>query len=148
MWQFWLIVAGLFFVGEIITVGFLIFWLAIGALLAMITSFFTSNLVIQTAVFVISSVILMFATKPFVNKFINKDNSIRTNVYSIIGKKAIVVKDIDCINGTGQIKVDGELWSAEGINGINIEKGSEVEILKIEGVKAVVSPLKISSTNT
>lgn len=147
MWQFWLIIAGIFFVAEIITVGFLIFWLAIAALLAMITSFFTSNIIIQTAVFVISSVILMFATKPFVNKFINKKDSVKTNVYSIIGKKAIVVKDINCINGVGQIKVDGELWSAEGIDGINIEKGSEVEILKIEGVKAVVSPLKINSNN-
>ena len=32
MWQIWLIIAGLFFIGEIITVGFLIFWFGIGAL--------------------------------------------------------------------------------------------------------------------
>ena len=68
MWQFWLIAAGIFFVGEIITVGFLIFWLGIAALITMVVSFFTSNLIIQTAVFVISSAILIFATKPLVNK--------------------------------------------------------------------------------
>ena len=68
MWGVWLIAAGIFFIIEIATVGFLIFWLGIGALLAMIVSFFTSNIIIQTAVFVISSTILIFATKPLVNK--------------------------------------------------------------------------------
>ena len=53
MWQVWLIIAGLFFVGEIATVGFLIFWFGIGALIAMIVSFFTSNIIIQTTIFVI-----------------------------------------------------------------------------------------------
>ena len=52
MWQIWLIISGVCFIVEIITVGFLIFWLAIGALFAMLVSFFTDNIVIQTAVFV------------------------------------------------------------------------------------------------
>ena len=45
MWQIWLIIAGLFFVAEMITVGFLVFWLGVGALFAMVVSFFTSNLI-------------------------------------------------------------------------------------------------------
>ena len=65
MWQFWLIVSGIFFIGEIITIGFLLFWFAIGALLAMISSFFTDNLIIQTSIFVISSGLLLFFTKTF-----------------------------------------------------------------------------------
>lgn len=145
MWQFWLIAAGIFFVGEIITVGFLIFWLGIAALITMVVSFFTSNLIIQTAVFVISSAILIFATKPLVNK-VSKKDTVPTNVFSIIGKKAIVVKDINCINGTGQIKVNGEIWSAEGVDGIDIKEGSEVEIVEIKGVKAIVSPVKTFSS--
>ena len=143
MWQFWLIAAGVFFVGEIITVGFLIFWLGIAALLTMIVSFFTSNLIIQTAVFVMSSAILIFATKPLVNN-ISKKETVPTNVFSIIGKSAIVIKDINCIDGTGQIKVNGEVWSAEGLNGIDIKEGSKVEIIEIKGVKAIVSPIKTS----
>lgn len=66
MWYIWLILAGVFLIIEIMTVGFLIFWLSIGALFAMITSLFTDNIVIQTTVFVISSTILIFVTKPFV----------------------------------------------------------------------------------
>lgn len=69
MWELWLIVSGVCLVIEIITTGFLVFWLAIGALFALLTSLFTDNIIIQTAVFVISSGILIFLTKPFVKKF-------------------------------------------------------------------------------
>lgn len=137
MWQFWLIVAGLFFVGEIFTLGFLIFWFGIGALFAMIVSFFTTNIIIQTTVFLITSTIFILATKPLVKKFVDVKKT-NTNVFSIIGKKALVIKDIDPIHSSGQIKLNGEVWSAETENNEIIKEGSEVEVLKINGVKAIV----------
>ena len=39
MWYVWLILAGIFVIAEIMTTGFLIFWLGLGSLCAMITSF-------------------------------------------------------------------------------------------------------------
>ena len=84
--------------------------------------------------------LLIFATKPLVKKFAEKDN-MKTNVYSIVGKKAIVTEDIDLVSGNGQIKFDGQVWSAKSSEQINISKGTEVEIEKIEGVKAFVKPL-------
>ncbi len=146
MWQFWLIIAGIFFIGEIITVGFLIFWLGVGALLAMITSFFISNIIVQTAVFVISSTVLIFATKPFVKKFVDVKVT-NTNAFSIIGKKALVIKDIDSIHSTGQIKINGEVWSAESVDNEVISEGSEVEITEIRGVKAIVRGQKSEIEN-
>lgn len=137
MWQFWLIIAGLFFVGEIFTLGFLIFWFGIGALFAMIVSFFTTNIIIQTTVFLITSTIFILATKPLVKKFVDVKKT-NTNVFSIIGKKALVIKDIDPIHSSGQIKLNGEVWSAETENDEIIKEGSEVEVLKINSVKAIV----------
>lgn len=137
MWQIWLIIAGLFFIGEMLTVGFLIFWLGVGALIAMLASFFTDNIIIQTSIFVISSVVLLLATKPFVKKFVDIKKT-NTNVFSIVGKKAVVIKEINSINSTGQIKVNGEVWSAESDGDETIEEGSEVEIIEVRGVKAIV----------
>lgn len=145
MWQFWLIASGIFFIAEIITVGFLIFWLGIGALITMIVSFFTSNLIIQTTVFVISSTILIFATRPLINKFTNTKTT-STNAFSLVGKKGIVTQNIDSIRGTGQIKVQGELWSAISKDSDIIPKNTEVEILSIKGVKLIVTPVRVSST--
>ena len=147
MWQIWLIASGIFFICEIITVGFLVFWLGVGALIAMLVSFFTSNIIIQMSVFVISSGLLIFATRPLVNK-ISKKDVVPTNVYSLIGKKAVVTEDIDWVTGKGQIKFEGEIWSAKSKEQINIPAGSEVEIVSIEGVKAFVKPLKINSNVT
>jgi membrane protein implicated in regulation of membrane protease activity len=43
---------------------------------------------------------------------------------------------------SGQVKINGEIWSAIGVDDINIPKGTEVEIKEIKGVKAIVSPIK------
>ena len=55
MWPIWLVLAGIFFIVEIATTGFLVFWFGIGSLFAMITSFFTDNLIIQMVVFITTS---------------------------------------------------------------------------------------------
>ena len=141
MWQIWLVIAWVCLVIEIMTAGFLVFWLAIGALISMIVSLFTDSILIQTAVFVISSAILIFATKPFVKKFA-KTKNVKTNAFSIIGQNGIVTKEIDSINAKGQVKIDGETWSAVGKDDMDIPKGTEVEVLEIKGVKAVVTPIK------
>ena len=141
MWQIWLIIAGIFFIGEIATVGFLIFWFAIGSLVAMVASFFIDSIIIQTTIFVISSTILIFSTKPFVKKFVDVKKT-NTNAFSIIGKNALVIKEINPIQAQGQIKINGEIWSAESDNNKIIPEGSEVEILQIRGVKTIVKTIK------
>ncbi len=86
MWQVWLILAGIFLIIEIINFGFLIFWFSIGALVAMVSSFFTGNIIVQTTIFLVVSTLLLFLTKPFVDKMLPKDKIIKTNAYSIEGK--------------------------------------------------------------
>ena len=71
MWPVWLVLAGIFFIVEIATTGFLVFWLGIGSLFAMITSFFTENLIIQMVVFITTSTLLII--------FTNKDFLYSTN---------------------------------------------------------------------
>lgn len=144
MWSLWLIAAGVFFVVEIATTGFLIFWLGIGSLLAMITSFITDNIIIQTIIFVASSSILIPLTKPLADKFIGK-KLVPTNSYSLINKRGIVTVDINPIEAVGQVKVNGEIWSAKTEDGKTIAKGTEIEVIKIDGVKLIVSPIKVDS---
>lgn len=139
MWYIWLIAAGIFFVAEMITVGFMIFWLGVAAVITCIVSLFTSNLFIQMTVFVISSCLLLLLTRPFVDKFANnRDPAIKTNAYSIIGKEAIVTRDFDSSSKVGQIKVGSEKWTAMS-EGEIFSVGDKVKVDAIDGVKAVVS---------
>lgn len=146
MWQFWLIISGIFFLIEIATTGFLVFWLGIAALFAMITSFLTNNISIQTIVFVITSCLLIPFTKPLTEKFFNK-TIIKTNSYSLIDKHGIVISEINNIEATGQVKIDGEVWSAKSQNDLILNKGTEVKVINIDGVKLIVSPIKMDSTS-
>lgn len=146
-WQIWLIIAGICLIIEIATVGFLVFWFAVAALITCLLSLFIHNVIIQTAIFVVLSALLIFLTRPFANKIGKKDKVI-TNSNSLIGKEGTVLKDITFNSATlGQVKVNGDVWSAvtEEDYGI-IPAKSIVRILKIDGVKLVVEPLKIYST--
>ena len=139
MWHIWLIIAGVCFIIEIATVGFFVFWFGVGALFSMLVSIFApQNLALQCVVFVVTSVILLLATKPLVDKFTKKDKKVEMNSTSNIGKKGIVTQDINPIEGVGLVKVAGEVWSAKTPDGSKIEKGFEVKVIKIDGVKLVV----------
>ena len=87
MWKLWVISAGLFLILESITTGFLVFWFSIGSVFAMITSFFTDNIIIQTSTFLISSMILIFATRKFCNIFLKND---KPNNVNTLDRKSVV----------------------------------------------------------
>ena len=138
MWKLWVISAGLFLILESITTGFLVFWFSIGSVFAMIVSFFTDNVIIQTSTFVISSIILIFATRKFCNIFLKNEKP--NNVNSVVGKIGKVTIDIIPLDGKGQVKIDNETWSAISENSEEIKKDTEVVVKNVRGVKVVVMP--------
>lgn len=145
MWHIWLIVAGVFFILETVTTGFLVFWLGIAALLALLVSLIApTSILLQITVFILSSIALIILTKPLVNKLIHNKETVATNANAIIGKTALVTEEINSLEATGQIKLGGEIWSAKTVDSNIIPKGANVEICSIEGVKACV---KLASKN-
>ena len=140
MWRFWLILSGILLVIEIVNVGFLVFWFSLGALIAMICSFFIDNVIVQAVVFLISSTLLLFLTKPFVKKFTSNDNP---NPNSAVPdqKTGKVIVDIDPATGKGQVLIGTEKWSAKSADETFISKDTEVKVEKVDGVKVVVRPI-------
>ena len=134
MWKIWLIIAGIFLIIESATTGFLVFWFSVGALIALVFSFFVESVVTQTSIFLISSTILIFATRKFCNKFLKNDTPETIN--TIVGKIGTVTVDIDPIKAIGQVKIGSETWSATSES--PIKKGAEIIVEKVDGVKAVV----------
>jgi len=140
MASWWLIAALILGVGEIITTSFFLFWFAIGALVALLVALIPgSTFLVQFTVFTIVSILLLICTKPFVKRFVQKDDKQISNYMANVGKKALVTQKISIADSTGQIKLNGETWSAipETLSD-TYEAGTEVTIVKIEGVKAVV----------
>lgn len=143
-WQIWLIIAGVCFILEIATVGFLIFWFALAALITAFLSLFIKSIVAQTAIFVVLSAAFIFLTRPLAKKLNKKDNIV-TNANSIIGKEATVIKEINS-NSIGQVKIGGDVWSAIcNYQDVTIPVGSQVSISRIDGVKVIVEPISFET---
>lgn len=142
MWLIWLILSGVFLICEIFTVSFLLFWFGIGAFFALLTSLVTDSILIQVLVFTISTTLMVIFMKPLVKKFFKENEEVKSNTESLIGKNGIVIKEINNIESKGQIKVNGELWSAFSENPTEIiEAGSTVCIEDIRGVKLKVKKI-------
>ncbi len=139
----WGVFAILMVILEVICTGVLQVWFAIGAMCAAIVAYFEpTNYLLQLLVFlVVSGILVTIGSMIFKNK---KDLTKKGQnpVYSIIGKEAIVTKDINTTDGSGQIKVSGEYWSAKGTNDEIIPVDTKVKVLEIDGVKAVVEIIK------
>ena len=93
-------------------------------------------------IFVALSAILLFLTRPLIEKFVTKhEPQVVTNAFSIIGKEGKVTKAIDPVTKIGQIKVGTETWTAKEENDTILNEGEIVKVKAIDGVKAIVSKI-------
>lgn len=133
----WLIVAIIFAIAEAMTPSLTLIWFSIGALILIFLSTFIQSILIQVILFgIISVTLLIVATKIIVKK--DENHQYDTNLQAIVKKIGVVRKDI-LPNETGIVVVENEEWSAISANNEAILENTEVEILKIEGVKLIVS---------
>ena len=142
MTVFWLIVLVVLVVIELLTMGLTTIWFAGGALAATIAALFHAPVAVQVILFLVVSGVLIFSTRPLAVKYFNKDR-VRTNAESLVGRQAIVISEIDNLQGIGQVNVGGVEWSARTrVDGVKLPVGTVTTVLAINGVKLVVEERK------
>lgn len=95
----------------------------------------TGSISIQVAVFIALSLLYVFAGRKYIkNKLVIATKS--TNVDTLIGKKATVVKSISA-GSHGQVSLDGEVWRAS--SDVEHKVGSSVTVESVSGVTLKVS---------
>lgn len=132
---FWLISFILFIIIEIISFNLVTIWLALGAIIAGLSSLFIDDIYIQTIIFLISSILFLISTRPILVKYYKNKKSEKTNFDRIIGSIGIVSLEIK-EHEYGEVKIDGKFWTAKSNE--NIAIGEKVIIDSIEGVKLLV----------
>ena len=130
----WFIIFIVLLIIEIFTVNLVTIWFAIGALAAIISTYFTDNLIIQISIFIVVSILMLIILKPLTKRFRNK-KAVATNLDRVIGMEAIVTEEISK-NKIGEVRVDGKKWSA--VSNETLPKDTIVKVQKIEGVKLIV----------
>ena len=137
----WVALLATFIIIEATTAQLLTIWFAIGSFAALVTSFFTDNILVQVVVFVVVSVVVLAATRPLVKKMTATKKQ-ATNADMYIGQEGIVTEEIDNISAKGLVKVKGSIWTARSeTDNIQIEEGTHVTVIRIEGVKLIVRPV-------
>lgn len=134
----WLVVLIVSIGVEVATLGLTSIWFAGGAVVAVIVAAVHGPVWLQILLFFAVSLLLLFFTRPIAVRYFNRDR-VRTNVESMIGRQAIVTSEIDNLQGIGQVTVGGQEWSARTeADGMNLQPGTVVDIVAVNGVKLIV----------
>jgi membrane protein implicated in regulation of membrane protease activity/DNA-binding CsgD family transcriptional regulator len=147
-WLIWIAIAILALVGELLSLGLFFASLSLAALLAAAASL-VLPLPAQILVFCIVSLLMLFAVRPAVLRVLPLGTAAgETPSIGPVGHRALVSEPIT--NLQGQIRVgSGEFWSARPEQPSEpIERGREVEVVRMEGLTALVRPVSAVDYST
>ncbi|MDR0712416.1 MAG: NfeD family protein [Prevotellaceae bacterium] len=139
IWQLWLLAAVVFFILEMFTPSFFMACIAIGCTAGGLAALFGGEVVAQLLFFSLATLVAFVGVRPLALRYLyKKSETVRTNVDSLAGRSARVSERIDPATGQGRVVVDGDDWKAASENNTAIEKGEQVEIVKVDSVILVV----------
>lgn len=137
----WVFIAVIFAIVEGFTMGLTTIWFTVGGVAACIIALVGGPLILQVAVFLIVSIILLYFTRPLAEKRLKIGHE-KNNIEQLIGKTALVIETIRPYH-PGQAKLDGLTWTAVTDQEDAIfEENDLVRVVKVEGVKLVVRSMK------
>ena len=139
-WLLWLILAVIFGVGEIVTLGFFLAPFAGGAAVAAVASAAGLPFGGSLAVFLLVSILLLLALRPLARRHRRTPPALRTGTAALVGKSATVMERIANDEGIGCVRIDGEVWTARAyMDDETYEAGTRVQVVEIRGATALVT---------
>ncbi len=137
-WVIWIIIAAIFAVGEIVTLGFFLAPFAGGALVAALVDGVGGGTAASLASFIVASAVLLAALRPLARSHKRMPALTRTGTDALIGRPATVLERVT--GDAGCVKLEGEVWTARPYDGSEvIEPGAKVTVIEIRGATALVT---------
>lgn len=134
----WIVVFILAIVIELMTEQLVSIWFSGGALIAVVLALFNVEWQFQLLVFVVVSAILVVLSRYVFFKKEKNQNSLKTNVDMMIGKKILVISKVDKEN-PGEGKYRDIIWTIISEDEINV--GNYAIIKRIDGNKLIVDKI-------
>jgi membrane protein implicated in regulation of membrane protease activity len=140
-WAAWLALAVLLGTAELASLDLVLVMLAVGALAGMLTALVTDAVVAQILVAVAASVAMLAVVRPGLARRLHTGPDLVLGSAALVGKQAVTPVRLSA-HESGQLKIDGELWTAKPYDEtLVIEPGETVEVLLIKGATAYVHPV-------
>lgn len=135
----WLGLAGLFLIGELLTNTTYLLWPAAAAFLVGLLTFFFAAMgwPIQFLVFAIASLIFLWAGDRWVRPRLKagSDSGLNTRATYLVGQRVTVVSST---GASGRVRAGDTEWSAESIDGSALEVGQSVTVSELRGTTLIV----------
>ena len=96
-------------------------WFVLGSICAAVTTIFTSDITIQSAVFLVVSLVSLIVTRPLVKRFKRRNKTTGTNADRHIGQVGFMLTDLTDIDETAQAK--NGLACKNSVHRQNFKKG-------------------------
>ena len=139
----WLTAVVGFLLLEASTVSMTSVWFAIGAAAALLTCLFTGSLRAQALVFIVVSVLCLWAFRPLAAKLHRKATP--TNADRNLGREATVLTPVTA-EVPGRVRLDGVDWNARCVTpGDRLEPGERCRITEIHSTLLLVEPVLTES---
>jgi membrane protein implicated in regulation of membrane protease activity len=138
-WVVWVVVAVALAIGEVVTPGmFFLGPLSLSAGAAALAALLGAGTIGSLIVFLVASLLSLGLLRPIARRHVRMPAISRTGTDALIGRKALVTRQIDA--GGGRVKIGGEEWSARAyLDGEVIPEGTTVDVIQIEGATALVT---------
>ncbi|HEY4850693.1 MAG TPA: NfeD family protein [Streptosporangiaceae bacterium] len=138
-WIFWLILAAVLGVAEILTATLAFGLLAAAAAMAAITGVAGLGLPFQLAAFAAAAGAGLGVVRPIAMRHIKQPPLLRTGTSALVGRSALVLEEVTAQGG--RVRIGGEVWSSRSYDeSVVIPVGSTVDVFQIEGATALVHP--------
>ena len=141
MLYIWIVFFILSVIVEANTMNLIAIWFMPGTLIAIVLSLFSVPVWLQVLIWLVVTV-AVFASTWNLSARLRKPKVQPTNADRVIGQTAIVTETVSDRTQIGQVRVMGQIWSARTDDTADeIPAGTEVRVLRIEGVKLIVTPI-------
>ena len=137
-WLLWLIAAGLFGVGEMVSLDLVLLMFAGGALGGMTVALLGGDVPFQLLAFIGVAGLLLFVVRPVAKRHLTEGTPLQLDgVDTLVGRTARVTRVVD--SAGGRIRVGADEWTARSqYSGEIFPIGHTVRIMQVDGATAVV----------
>jgi len=133
----WIGAIVVFGIVEAATAGLVSIWFVGGSVAALIAAVYDAKLWIQLALFLVTSAVLLIATRPLARRA--REKVVPTNLDRVLLRTALVTETVDNTRSTGAVYIDGKTWTARSEDGSVLAKDTLVQVVRMEGVKLFVA---------
>jgi inner membrane protein len=133
---FWFIAAGLLLIGELLSPGVFLMWLAAAAALTGVAdAVFGLGWTTEVVVFAVFALVLVFASWRHVTQGWQPESDqphLNQRHHAYVGRVLVLEQAI--VNGSGKVQVEGAVWD---VDGPDAPAGARVKITGVSGLRLI-----------